>query len=199
MQRGGTVWFWWSKRVFDILLSLMLLNVLMLAALVLALLNPLLNPGPLFFHQQRVGRHSRRFMMYKFRTMKRAGTSPKFADAESHRIGHFGAFLRRYRIDELPQVINVLKGEMSLVGPRPEQPAFVCDYQESLPGYQERHQVRPGVSGLAQVVQGYTSNTHGTQQKLAHDLHYIASSGYRMECYVLWRTVVTVLTGFGAR
>ncbi len=199
MERGGTIWFWSAKRVLDVLLCVILFGVLFLAALTLTLLNPWLNSGPLLFRQQRVGKHNQPFVMFKFRTMQKGDAVPRFADAETYRIGRFGAILRHYRIDELPQIINVLKGDMSLIGPRPEQPAFVCDYEVSLPGYLLRHEARPGVSGLAQVVLGYTSDIRGTQQKLAYDLRYTAGSGFRMECYVLWRTVVTILTGFGAR
>ncbi|MGC1503699.1 MAG: sugar transferase [Sulfitobacter sp.] len=168
------------------------------AALILLVLNPWVNPGPLWYWQKRVGRHDTLFVMLKFRTMRPKIGQAKFAVAEGHRITDFGAFLRRFRIDELPQIINVLRGEMSLIGPRPEQPEFARQYRLSLPDYNQRHVVRPGVSGLSQVLQGYTSDAQGTRVKLTHDLRYISNSGFRMEAYVFWRTLVTVVTGYGA-
>ena len=199
MQIGGTWAFWWIKRVTDLLLCALLVAPTGCAALVLAALNPWLNPGPLVFRQTRVGQHNRLFVMYKFRTMQPGVGPASFADTQTHRIGRFARALRQYRIDELPQIWNVMKGEMSLIGPRPEQPEFVRDYVARLPGYPLRHAVRPGLSGLSQVLHGYTSDLTGTRQKLAYDLRYISQSGFRMEGYVMWRTLVTVLTGFGAR
>lgn len=198
MQIGGTPLFWWAKRGQDIVLSAILLPVLIFVGLTLLVVNPWLNPGSLFYFQPRVGQHNTVFVMYKFRTMRAGGAQARFADAEAHRISQFGHLLRRYRLDELPQIINVLRGEMSLIGPRPEQPEFARHYTETLPGYHQRHAVRPGLSGLSQVVQGYTSDAHGTRRKLALDLRYISRCGFRMEAYVFWRTLVTVATGHGA-
>ena len=198
MRIGGTRWFWLAKRLCDYAISLVLLPVLAIAAIVLLLLNPLLNPGPLIFWQKRVGQHDRLFIMLKFRTMRLHNGHAKFANDEAHRITVFGRLLRRYRVDELPQILNVLRGEMSLIGPRPEQPEFARQYGRTLPDYHHRHVVRPGLSGLSQVVQGYTSDTRGTRTKLALDLRYIKQSGFRMEIYIFWRTLVTVATGYGA-
>lgn len=198
MHIGGTPVFWSAKRIFDIVVALLLLPVLAAVAAVALVLNPFLNAGPLLYVQQRVGRHESVFLMYKFRTMRPAAGLPRFADAEAHRITCLGRVLRRYRLDELPQIVNVLKGEMSLIGPRPEQPAFAMGYLETLPEYRHRHMVRPGVSGLSQVEHGYTSDAKGTRTKLALDLRYISHSGFRMEAYVFWRTLVTVATGYGA-
>ncbi|MCX7559802.1 sugar transferase [Sulfitobacter sp. F26204] len=198
MRVGGTRLFWCAKRLSDVGLSLALLPVLVALALVLAVVNPWLNPGPLFYFQKRVGQHDRIFVMLKFRTMRPQVGKAKFADAEGHRIMRFGAILRRFRIDELPQILNVLRGEMSLIGPRPEQPEFAWQYRHQLPDYANRHIVRPGLSGLSQVVQGYTSDIQATQVKLELDLRYITKSGFRMETYVFWRTLVTVFTGHGA-
>lgn len=198
MRIGGTRWFWLVKRFCDFAISIALLPVLGIVAFGLLLMNPMLNPGSLIFWQRRVGQHDRLFVMLKFRTMRRHRGQAKFANAEAHRITALGRFLRKYRIDELPQILNVLKGEMSLIGPRPEQPEFAHQYGQSLPDYRQRHVVRPGLSGLSQVVQGYTCDTHGTRTKLALDLRYITQSGFRMEAYIFWRTLVTVITGYGA-
>ena len=199
VQIGGTWGFWRAKRVVDVCVSLALLPVLAAVTLLLMVLNPWLNPGPLLFWQKRVGRFGRPFLMVKFRTMRPARDVARFADTEVHRIGAFGRILRRYRIDELPQLLNVIRGDMSLIGPRPEQPEFAREYGRTLPGYGMRHVIRPGVSGLSQVLQGYTCDTRGTERKLALDLRYIRKSGYRMEAFILWRTLVTLATGFGAR
>lgn len=166
--------------------------------MILLAVNPWFNVGSLLYRQKRVGRHNALFVMFKFRTMRPNAGRAKFANAEGHRINGFGALLRRFRIDELPQIINVLRGEMSLIGPRPEQPEFARQYCQSLPDYHRRHVIRPGLSGLSQVVQGYTSDDQGTRMKLALDLRYISKSGFRMEAYVFWRTLVTVVTGYGA-
>lgn len=198
-QIGGTWAFWIVKRAMDIGLSLALVPLLLCCGMVVALLNPWLNPGPLVYRQARVGRHGAVFVIVKLRSMVPATRRARFADAEGDRIGRFGQLLRRYRVDELPQIINVLRGEMSLIGPRPEQPDFAQHYHETLPGYAQRHLIRPGISGLAQVTQGYTSDADGTRRKLALDLHYIRRCGFRLEGYVLWRTVVTVITGHGAK
>ncbi|GAA6175283.1 sugar transferase [Sulfitobacter pacificus] len=198
MQIGGTRLFWRFKRLNDLVISVLLLPVLGAAAVLLLVVNPWVNPGPLMFRQTRVGWYDRPFVMLKFRTMRPDAGQARFADAESHRITGFGAILRRFRIDELPQIINVLRGEMSLIGPRPEQPEFARQYRQTLPDYHHRHVVRPGLSGLSQVVQGYTSDDQGTRVKLALDLRYISKSGFRMEAYIFWRTLVTVLTGYGA-
>ncbi|GLQ26704.1 sugar transferase [Sulfitobacter pacificus] len=198
MQIGGTRLFWRFKRLNDLVISVLLLPVLGTAAVLLLVVNPWVNPGPLMFRQTRVGWYDQPFVMLKFRTMRPDAGQARFADAESHRITGFGAILRRFRIDELPQIINVLRGEMSLIGPRPEQPEFARQYWQTLPDYHHRHVVRPGLSGLSQVVQGYTSDDQGTRVKLALDLRYISKSGFRMEAYIFWRTLVTVLTGYGA-
>ena len=195
---GGSRLFWKAKRLSDVVLSVLLVPLLVLTAIALLCLNPFFNPGPLFFRQLRVGQHGGLFEIYKFRTMRQGSTSARFADTETHRITSLGRFMRRYRLDEVPQILNILKGEMSLIGPRPEQPEFVREYERTLPGYRLRHAVRPGLSGLSQVLQGYTNDTHGTERKLALDLRYIRQSGFRMEVYILWRTVITVATGYGA-
>ncbi|KIN61065.1 putative glycosyltransferase [Sulfitobacter noctilucae] len=201
MQVGGTKVFWQLKRALDILLGLALLPLLLCVSVLALCFNPWLNPGPLVFSQPRIGRHGALFIMYKLRTMRcltQAPSGQRFADTEIHRITPFGFFLRRYRLDELPQLLNVLRGDMSLIGPRPEQPGFVNEYTAAMPDYHRRHIVRPGLSGLSQVVQGYTSDTSGTRRKLALDLRYISQAGVRMEAYVFWRTLITVATGHGA-
>lgn len=195
----GSLLFRSSKRGFDVLAAIALLPFLALAILVLLVLNPRRNPGPLFFAQTRVGRNGMPFRLVKFRTMVGDQDAIKFADQEQSRITPFGMALRNKRVDELPQILNVLRGEMSFVGPRPEQVPFVEEYCAKIPAYAERHLVRPGISGLAQVEHGYTSDVKGTRGKLKYDLIYIRQSGFRMEAYVIWRTLITIISGFGAK
>jgi lipopolysaccharide/colanic/teichoic acid biosynthesis glycosyltransferase len=168
---------------------------------VIALLNPVLNPGPLLFAQERLGRDGRPFRMLKFRTMRPAGADARRPGGavEADRITPLGAVLRRTRIDELPQFANILAGEMSLVGPRPDWLDEARLYEATVPGYAERHRVRPGISGLAQVETGYAEGQEMTREKVRHDLRYIRDASWRQEMRILARTVRVVLTGFGAK
>lgn len=186
---GGSVSFWATKRVIDILASLVILALVLVIIPFLVVLNPFFNPGRLFFAQHRNGRNLEPFKMWKFRTMSGEYTEARFAPEESHRITPLGRFLRRTHIDELPQAWNVLRGEMSLIGPRPEQRRFVREYLETIPSYRLRYHVRPGITGLAQVEHGYTHTHQGTAGKLKYDLLYIRRSGARMEFCVWYKTV----------
>lgn len=198
---AGSVAFWATKRAFDVVGALLLTPILLIAAAVLLLANPLFNRGPLIFSQRRMGRHGRPFMAYKFRTMRPAGQAKRTVSegVEIDRITPLGDPLRRLRIDELPQILNVLRGEMSLVGPRPDVYEHAEIFSERIPGYRARHAVRPGISGLAQVVQGYAEGVEMTARKTRYDLAYIRRAGWRLEAFVVARTVLVVLTGFGAR
>lgn len=188
-----------AKRVFDVAGALALLPVAGLVALGLVALNPWLNPGPLLFRQRRLGAGGRAFAMLKFRSMTGPGAGPRFADADAARITRLGRLLRRLRLDELPQAVNVLRGEMSLIGPRPEQLAFARDYLSRLPGYRERMAVRPGITGLAQVRLGYTSDLAGTRRKLRYDLLYVRKAGFALDAFTVMQTFVVLTTGRGAR
>ncbi|MEM6478217.1 MAG: sugar transferase [Pseudomonadota bacterium] len=193
--------FWAFKRLFDIVLSVLLLPVLALAALGLMVLNPFFNRGPLIYIQERMGRDLRPFRMVKFRSMTKAADIARGANdpVEKDRITRLGGLIRKLRIDELPQILNVLKGDMSLIGPRPEYVPHALSYARNVRGYDQRYSVRPGISGLAQVEQGYTDCDDGVRGKLRYDLRYIRGAGFRMESYVFMKTLRTVLTGFGAR
>ncbi|WP_438955794.1 sugar transferase [Cognatiyoonia sp.] len=196
---GGSAAFWITKRVADLFVSFALLPLGCFACLILLILNPFLNPGSLFFSQTRVGKRGQLFNIYKFRTMIGDAAEYKFAVDETNRITPFGRFMRQFRIDELPQALNVLKGEMSFIGPRPEQPNFVEQYRVQIKSYDHRHLIRPGITGLAQVEMGYTYDEHGTKGKLKYDLQYLKKSGFRMEFYIIWETLITIFTGFGAK
>lgn len=189
------------KRALDITLALFGLCVMVLAAPVVALINLRHNPGPLFFRQQRMGKDCKPFTLIKFRSMrpacdlKRGPNDP----LEKDRITPFGGFLRRSRIDELPQLWNVLRGEMSLIGPRPDAFHHATHFVKAVPGYRERHVVRPGITGLAQTKLGYAEGVEATRRKVEVDLEYIDSLSIETELRLLWRTAVVVVSGFGAR
>jgi len=179
----------------DIGLSLLLLILLIPIFMTMLLLNPFLNRGKLFFVQKRMGRDCQPFYAIKFRSMKYIDRITRSADdpIEHDRITRLGRFLRKTRIDELPQVLNVLKGEMSLIGPRPDYYVHACAFKAAVPGYRERHVIRPGISGLAQVDLGYIEGTDATRGKVAKDLHYIHHAGFRQEFRVLVATLVTIV------
>jgi len=198
-RRVGKLYRRWGKPAFDIVLSVMLLPVVAVVAALLCVLNPFFNRGPVFYIQPRMGRGCRAFRAIKFRTMRPVARVTRRADdpLELDRITPLGRFLRRSRIDELPQVINVLRGEMSLIGPRPDYFSHASRYVRSVPGYRRRHDVRPGISGLAQTNLSYVDCTEGTRHKVALDLRYVEEMSWVLDLYVFWRTLVTVFAGKG--
>jgi lipopolysaccharide/colanic/teichoic acid biosynthesis glycosyltransferase len=189
-----------SKRVFDIVMSLALVPVLIILISGLLLLNPFLNRGGLFFVQQRMGRDCKPFRAYKFRTMTDATGKTRGPNdpLERDRITRLGGFLRRTRLDEVPQILNVLKGDMSLIGPRPDYYDHAVAYLDVIQGYRERHMVRPGISGLAQTEVGYVEGLEATRNKVKADLYYITHTGFALEAWVFWRTLMTVFGRAGA-
>ena len=191
-----------GKRLFDLVVALGALVLLSPLLAAVALVVKLDSPGPVFFRQERVGRHGRSFRIHKFRTMHhRPGAAdglPLTVGADP-RITRSGAWLRRTRIDELPQLFNVLRGEMSLVGPRPERPYFVDQLTQQIPFYAVRHSVKPGVTGWAQVRYAYGATVEDSQQKLQYDLYYVKNHTLFLDLLVLFETVGVVLTGKGAR
>ena len=197
--RGGSQSFWFAKRLFDIGFSLLLLPLVGAVCLALVLLNPARNPGPLFYRQPRMGKDCRAFMAIKFRTM-RCGTVRRGPNdpVEKDRITPLGRFLRKTRLDELPQIINVLKGDMSLIGPRPDYFHHARSYLRQIPEYRARHAVRPGISGLAQVELGYIQGISQTRDKALIDLRYIQTASFWLDVQIFWATIRTVLRGGGS-
>jgi exopolysaccharide biosynthesis polyprenyl glycosylphosphotransferase len=154
--------------------------------------------GPVILRQQRVGEHGRIFSVYKFRTMREDAERPGeavWAAANDPRVTSVGRFMRRFRLDELPQIWNVVKGEMSIVGPRPERPEFMDELLESVPFWARRHLVKPGITGWAQVNRGYTADAEGSLDKLSYDLWYIRHRSLRVDLEICIRTLATVLRG----
>ena len=191
---GPTVGFLVVKRAMDVAVSLLLFPVLCGVAILLLFLNPIANRGPVLFVQIRMGQSCRPFVAYKFRSMTprpRTNRQP-FDPVETCRITRLGHLLRRSRIDELPQIINVLKGEMSLIGPRPDYIHHARHYRRHVPGYRARHRVRPGISGLAQTEVGYAQNSDAIAAKVRADIQYINTLGLTQEARIFCRTVQTV-------
>lgn len=193
-------WFFISKRLFDVIVSVLLLPLVALVAIVLKIVNPRHNAGPLIYRQTRMGRNCAPFQALKFRSMRPAEEIARGADdpLELDRITPLGHFMRKSRIDELPQIINVLRGDMSLIGPRPDFYDHAAQFVSSVPGYRERHIVRPGISGLAQTEIGYIEGIAATKKKVAADHYYIMHSSLALDTWVFWRTLVVVLRRAGA-
>ncbi|KAB7622840.1 TIGR03013 family XrtA/PEP-CTERM system glycosyltransferase [Alkalilimnicola sp. S0819] len=191
-----------AKRLLDILVSLLLLG-LAAPLMILAAVAVLIESGrPVIYRQARVGRGGRVFQLYKFRSMRadaEKGGGAQWARTDDDRVTRVGRVLRRYRIDELPQLYNVLRGEMSFVGPRPERPEFVKELSASLPYYQERHRVKPGLTGWAQIRYHYGASERDAFEKLQYDLFYVKHQGVWLDVAILLQTAEVVLWGRGAR
>lgn len=189
------------KRFVDILVSSSGLLMLSPLFLLIAFLVKVDSPGSVFYRQVRVGLRGRPFSIWKFRSMHQdAETSgPRWAQADDPRISRVGWWLRKTRIDEFPQLINVLRGEMSLVGPRPERPVFVQDLRRTIPYYDLRHTVRPGITGWAQVKFRYGASAEDAHMKLQYDLYYVKRLSFGIDMSVLVQTVRVMLLGEGAQ
>lgn len=190
------------KRVLDISLSMIGLLLFLPFFPLIAVLIRLDSPGPVFFGQERVGENERSFTVYKFRTMRQDAeklSGAVWAQKDDPRITRLGKFLRKSRIDEIPQLVNVLLGEMSLVGPRPERPEFVYKLKEIVPYYSERHFVKPGVTGWAQVCYPYGASVEDALEKLRYDLYYTKNISLTLDLLVIFKTVKVVLFRQGGR
>ncbi|NCC04305.1 MAG: TIGR03013 family PEP-CTERM/XrtA system glycosyltransferase [Proteobacteria bacterium] len=188
------------KRIFDLSAASVGLICFMPFVPFIALAIKLDSPGPMLFRQVRVGRGDRPFVLMKFRTMREdaeAGTGAVWSQVDDPRITKVGNFLRRSRLDEIPQLINILKGDMSLVGPRPERPEFVSELKEVIPYYSERHYVKPGLTGWAQVLYPYGSTVEDAIEKLRYDMYYIKNISIILDLYIVIKTFKVVLLGKG--
>ena len=195
------------KRLVDFVGALLLLPVLVLPIALIALLIRLDSPGGAFFRQRRIGFRGQEFSMIKFRTMHarsgamdaQAARRDAMTELDDARVTRVGRFLRRTRMDELPQVFNVLRGEMSFIGPRPEAVALSNWYQEELAFYLYRHIVRPGITGWAQVNQGHVTDIDSVSQKLNYDFFYIKNFSSWLDILIVLKTIHTIITGFGSK
>jgi len=176
------------KKIMDYFGAALLLILAAPVILAVAVIIKLTDEGPVFFKQIRVGMNNRDFVVYKFRSMSLC-----------KKITKFGRFIRRAKIDELPQLYNILMGEMSLIGPRPEQRPLVDCYSKEIPYYAYRHTVKPGITGLAQVEHGYVNTIEGTRVKLEYDLYYLKNLSFRLEVLIVSKTLFILLKGFFGR
>jgi len=188
------------KRIIDSTLIIITAPLWVPLAAFVALLIKLDSRGPVIYRQRRIGLDGRTFTLFKFRTMRTsADQEARFAAPGDDRLTRIGRGLRRLHLDELPQLWNSLRGDLSLVGPRPEQEPFVAEFSESIPFYGHRHLVRPGITGWAQVNFGYADNKAETVEKLSYDLYYVKHVSVWLDLEILGRSVWTVLSGYGSR
>ena len=195
---------YWTKRFMDLAVSSVLLAVTLPVMLLIAIAIKLEGGlrDPILYSQERVGRNNKLFKILKFRSMRmdaEADGEAVWAAENDPRITRVGAFLRVTRLDELPQLLNVFRGQMSLVGPRPERPEFVAGLSESLPYYSERHTVNPGLTGWAQLRYNYSGSKEETLEKLQYDLYYVKNHSLLLDLMIILQTVEVVLWGKGAR
>lgn len=195
LDRGCYFFF---KRVFDVAVSMAAGTVLLLPMAVIAFLIRLDSPGPVIYRQERLGVGGVPFTLYKFRSMRLDAEKdgPQWAENQDPRCTRLGRFLRKYRLDELPQLWNIFIGDMSLVGPRPERRWFYQEFERSIPEFRARLRVKPGLTGLAQVSGGYELTP---EEKLAYDLKYMESMSIKLDLFCLLRTAAVVFSGEGAR
>ena len=189
------------RRLRDIVGCLLILALTLPLLLLVALAIKATSRGPVLYRQDRVGLHGRVFSILKFRSMRldAEAAGPRWADRRDPRVTPIGRLLRGFHIDEIPQIFNVLRGEMSLVGPRPERPVFVDELSRLLPRYTERSTVLPGITGCAQVRHPYGASVEDARAKLVHDLHYVANPSLGHDLRILAATVHVVLFRVGAR
>ncbi|MED4299088.1 exopolysaccharide biosynthesis polyprenyl glycosylphosphotransferase [Geobacillus stearothermophilus] len=197
-QKANLKYYPYIKRFLDILLSLLALPIAIPIILIFAVIIKLETPGPAFFLQERVGLHGKYFKVIKLRSMgvNAEKNGAQWATKNDPRVTKVGAFIRKTRIDELPQLFNVLKGDMSLIGPRPERPMFTAQFNEEIPGFIDRLQVKPGITGWAQVNGGYDITP---REKLELDRYYINNMSFWLDLKIILKTIKVCLTGDGAR
>jgi len=195
----GAAFYLFSKRIFDLLFSSAALLFLWPLMLALAVWVRLDSPGPALYRQTRVGKNGHEFDVLKFRTMSTSAeteTGPVWAVKNDDRITRAGRILRKLYLDELPQLINIIKREMSLVGPRPERPFFYPLLEKEIPGFSRRCCVQPGLTGLAQVRQSHQASLHAVQRKFTYDLFYLRHCGFTFDLYIIWKTIDRVYLEF---
>ncbi len=190
-----------GKRAFDLLAALSLLVFLSPLLIATAIAIRLDSPGPVLYRQRRVGLNGQAFDIYKFRSMRNDAekNGACWAEVNDQRVTRVGRLIRRTRIDEIPQAINIMKGDMSFVGPRPERPEFVSLLESAIPNYHERHLVKPGITGWAQVKYVYTASVEGARNKLGYDLFYVKHMSPLLDILIVLMTVRVALFGVGSR
>jgi len=195
------LWYLEFKRILDIIASFTFLVLTIPLFIIIAVLIKATSPGPVFYITKRIGYAGRLFVMYKFRSMREWSSHrrvERWAKRSNERLTPIGGFLRRYRLDELPQLINVLKNDMSLIGPRPETRYYVNRLLKEVPMYSERFRIKPGITGWAQVNLGYAASVEDSREKLIHDIYYLQNQSLSLDLLISLKTIKTVLTGTGA-
>jgi lipopolysaccharide/colanic/teichoic acid biosynthesis glycosyltransferase len=190
------------KRVFDIAAASVLLLICSPVFILVAIAVKLSSPGPILFRQERLTEGGRRFELMKFRSMvidAEGSSGARFAVRNDPRVTPIGAFIRKTRLDELPQLINVISGDMSLIGPRPERPELAQQLTQTIKRFPQRLAAKAGITGLAQVIQGYPDNVDGYRRKLGLDLLYIRNQGFLLDLWIALRTIGVIISGLGAR
>lgn len=195
---GGSKGFLFIKRLMDIILSAAGLICLFIPMVIIGILVKLDSKGPAIYRQARLGKDAKPFMIYKFRSMilDAEADGPKWADLDDQRCTKLGKMLRKTRLDELPQLYNILIGDMSIVGPRPERECFYVEFEKYIPGFKNRMAVTPGLTGHAQVNGGYSLLP---EEKIVYDMEYIANRSLRMDIACIIKTIGVVFTSEGAR
>jgi exopolysaccharide biosynthesis polyprenyl glycosylphosphotransferase len=190
------------KYIGDFVVSLSFLVAVLPLTVLVALAIKLESPGPVFYRQERVGLNGKVFRIWKFRSMRadaeRDGV-PRWAKSADDRVTRIGRFIRKVRIDEIPQIFNVLAGDMSFIGPRPERPFFVEQLREHIPCYDLRHRVRPGITGWAQVNYPYGASVEDAKRKFSYDLYYVKKNDVLLDLAILVQTVRVILFAQGSR
>ena len=187
--------FWSIKRLFDLTMSFALMPILVLMIITLKFLNHFYNKGPVFFIQKRMGKNCKPFYAIKFRSMVSVKTiNRNYSDPlEIERITKLGHILRKFSLDELPQILNVIKGDMSLIGPRPDYYEHALVFLDNIPEYRQRHLVRPGISGLSQIRLGYAEGLYETKKKSRFDVYYIKNACFYLDIKIFFGTILTIL------
>ena len=195
-----SIYFCIIKRINDLILGSLFLIITLPIFLVFALLIKLDSRGPVFYKQKRSGLYNKHFFIYKFRSMydlSEINTGPVWTTENDLRVTKTGRFLRRFHLDELPQLLNIIKGDMSLVGPRPERPYFIKKLSQEFPAYFNRLKIQPGLTGWAQINQSYDKDVEDVGNKLDFDLYYIDHLSFWFDFKILLRSVLVVLSGKG--
>lgn len=198
LERRQVSYYSYIKRFIDVLITILCMPIALILILIFAIIIKLDSRGSAFFAQERVGHNGKYFKVVKLRSMTvdAEKNGAKWAVVNDPRVTKVGRFIRKTRIDELPQLFNVLKGDMSLVGPRPERPMFTAEFDQEIPGFSKRLAVKPGLTGWAQVNGGYDITP---KEKLIYDLYYIQNKGFKLDFKILLKTINVVFTGNGAR
>lgn len=198
VRKANPLYLIW-KRSFDLTGALVLFPVMVIVGMIILVANQRLNPGPLIYIQTRMGKDCKPFRAFKFRTMVSVDEISRgaFDELEHDRIKPFGRLLRRTRVDELPQILNVIRGDMSLIGPRPDFYDHAVIYINEMPGYRERHYMRPGITGYAQIRHGYIEGLEGLRMKVAADLQYISGASALADLKITWATIKVIVSRHG--